>query len=94
MIGNLDIDLLPTQSRYLSMDALTIAAGFIQSGAIAVRDTHFSIDTNRAQGVGFLNSQTKEWTDDSTQEGVDLACGYSVLPHYFALRAQSFSVRG
>jgi hypothetical protein len=38
-----------------------------------------------------LKSQTKEWTDDSTQEGVDLADGHTVLPHHLALRTQSTS---
>ena len=38
-----------------------------------------------------LKPQTKEWTDDSTQEGVDFASGYPVLPHYLALRTQNTS---
>jgi len=35
-------------------------------------DTHSILDTHRTQGVGFPHSQTKELTDDKTQEGVDL----------------------
>jgi len=37
------------------------------------QDTHSILDSHRSQGVGFAHSQTKELTDDPTQEGVDLA---------------------
>ena len=45
-------------------------------------------------GRRIYKSQTMEWTDDSTQEGVDLTCGYSLLPHHLALCAPRLSVRG
>jgi hypothetical protein len=57
------------------------------------RDTHFVIDNDRSQGVGFAHSQTKELTDDPTQEGFDLTRGYPVLPHYLALRTPGLSLR-
>jgi hypothetical protein len=37
------------------------------------QDTHFTVDICRFEDIEFLKPQTKDLTDDSTQEGVDFA---------------------
>ena len=54
-------------------------------------DTHFIIDTNKAQGVGLSALRQTELTDDPTQKCVDLAHRYTLLPHYLTLRTQNTS---
>ena len=72
---------------------LGLSAGYQDTEGLSqqgYQDTHSILDTYRSLGVGFTHSQTKELTDDPTQEGFDLTRGYPVLPHYLALHTPAY----
>jgi hypothetical protein len=56
------------------------------------RDTHSVLDTGRSQGVGFLPPQTKELTDDQTQEDPYLACRFPIFTHTLNKRLQTLTM--